>query len=87
MQTATEDKTYGFTTKDGKDGFKTITRLGGYPLNVKPVSASVTIKRGDLKQATVLDGNGVPTETQAETKAGATLQISLPKEQMYTWVH
>ena len=87
VQTATEDKTYGFTTKDDGDGYKTITRLGGYPLNVKPVSASVVIKRSDLKQATVLDGNGVATDTKAETKAGATLRISLPAEQMYTWVH
>ncbi len=86
VQTATEDKTYGFTTKEGSDGYKTISRLGGYPLNVKPVSASVTIKRGDLKQATVLDGNGVATDTKAKTEAGATLKISLPAEQMYTWV-
>lgn len=87
VQAATEDKTYGFTTKEGKDGYKTITRLGGYPLNVRPVAGSVTIKRGDLKQATVLDGNGVATDKEADTKAGSTLRISLPAEQLYTWVH
>ncbi|NRA39072.1 MAG: hypothetical protein HRU15_13090, partial [Planctomycetes bacterium] len=87
VQTATEDKTYGFTTKDDSDGFKTISRLGGYPLNVKPVNATVTIKRADLKQATILDGNGVATENTAQCKSGSQLQITLPKDQMYTWVH
>jgi len=86
VQAATEDKTYGFTTEEGEDGYKAITRLGGYPLNVKPVEASVTIKRSDLGQATVLDGNGVPTGSEADTAGGDTCRISLPSEQLYTWV-
>ena len=87
VQAATEDKAYGFTTREGRDGYKTITRLGGYPLNVKPIAGSVTIKRGDLKQATVLDGNGVPSDVEADAEASAELRISLPADQLYTWVH
>ncbi|MGB0744761.1 MAG: hypothetical protein ACPGSB_09560, partial [Opitutales bacterium] len=87
VQAATEDKTYGFTTEDDGDGYQSITRLGGYPLNMKPIRATVTIKRSGLSQATVLDGNGVPTETEADTTGGDSLRIRLPGEQLYTWVH
>ena len=86
IQTGTQDHPYGFETKP-VNGKKRISDLGGYPMNVKRVNATVTLRgRGSL-QATVLDGNGYPTDRKASTSAadgGKT--IELPEDSLYTLV-
>lgn len=87
IQAGTEDKTYGFRTEPARDGRHRITALGGYPLNVCKIDAVVTIKRADLEGATVLDGNGYPTDRQAEARAGdGALILRLPEDELYTLV-
>lgn len=86
IQTATEDHGYGFKTKQ-KGQYQTITNIGGYPLNVRRIKASVTLK-GISGKATVLDGNGYFTDRQAITRAvGNGLKITLPEDSIYTIVH
>ena len=83
VQTATEDKPFGFKTQDSK-GYHRITAIGGYPLNVKLIKASVSVKT-KAKAAVVLDGNGYETDRKAKTsKGGKGLQIELPENAIYT---
>jgi hypothetical protein len=85
IQAATEDLPYGFATQD-QGGYRRITSLGGYPLNVKLITATVTLKRRSGR-ATVLDENGYRTNRAARTeRAGGGLRIVLPQNALYTLV-
>jgi hypothetical protein len=88
IQCATEDRPYGFDTEASNDSVHTIRELGGYPLNVRMIEASVRLKQGgDLTEAVVLDGNGYPTDQKAVTLAeGGSLRIQLPENSLYTQV-
>lgn len=86
IQTGSWDHPYGFETEpDGE--YRKITKLGGYPLNVKSIEASIRFRRGDLKTATVLDGNGYPDGRNVElTERDGTSSMELPKDAIYTIV-
>jgi len=86
IQAATEDRTYGYQTEEDEDGVHTVQELGGYPLNVRLIDASVTLTRGGLSQATVLDGNGYVTEREADAEAGEAFRVRLPEDELYTLV-
>ncbi len=78
LQIATEDMPYGFKTqKDGQ--YQRITDLGGYPLNVRNIKATVTFKNPQFK-ATVLDGNGYKTDQTIHSPDGG---IILPPDAIY----
>ncbi len=86
IQAGTEDEPYGFATKKVATG-KEITSLGGYPMNVKKIDATVTMKVG-TKRAVVLDGNGYPTGRAAGgvVDSYGTVSIMLPPDSLYTLV-
>jgi len=85
IQAGTEDWPYGFQTKP-VDLKKQITSLGGYPMNVRKVSARVTL-RGRGTGAVVLDDNGYPTDRRpATTRNDTALAIELPEDALYTLV-
>jgi hypothetical protein len=86
IQAGTEDHSYGFKTQQiGQK--KRITAVGGYPLNVRKIKATVTLKRaGGRTEAVVLDGNGYLTDRRAETRRTGGLQIPLPEDALYTLV-
>ncbi len=84
IQAGTEDAPYGFATKKVATG-KEITNLGGYPMNVRKVDATVTMPGG--KKAVVLDDNGYPTDRQAAVEQSpAGLAVTLPPDSLYTLV-
>ncbi len=83
VQTATEDMPYGFRTKP-QGQYKRITNLGSYPLNVKLIKATVSVKSKG-KNVVVLDGNGYETDRKLKTsKGGDGLSITLPEDAIYT---
>jgi hypothetical protein len=86
VQTGTQDQPFGYATRPVGDGFKRITNLGGYPLNVKRVDGSVTIRNPRLTHAQVLDGNGYPdpdrTADLAPVDGG--VRLTLPEDALYT---
>ena len=83
VQTATEDKPFGFATEPvGKH--HRITDLGGYPLNVRRIAATITV-RTRATQAIILDGNGYTTDRRADaTSANGGLKLVLPDDAIYT---
>jgi len=86
IQAGTEDLPYGFQTQPA-DGRKRITDLGGYPPNVRKVSARVTLKNAAVATALVLDGNGYPAGREAAAqRADGTLNVTLPEDSLYTLV-
>ncbi len=86
IQTGSWDIPYGFKTEPDSD-YQRITELGGYPLNVKNIEASIRFRRGNLDAATVLDGNGYPDGRNASlTKSGEGSLIELPQDAIYTIV-
>ncbi|WP_168564420.1 hypothetical protein [Crateriforma spongiae] len=85
IQTGTWDQPYGFETESVGE-YQRITKLGGYPMNVREVDATVHFKR-PWKQARVLDGNGDwqdRTVPVTEMKWGRSVQ--LPTDAIYTVV-
>ncbi len=87
VQAATYDRPHGFTTEPRDDGFREITNLGGYPLNVRKLDARVTIRSGTASEAIVLDHNGTVTDRSADTEAGdGALTITLPSDRIYTLI-
>ncbi len=85
IQAATEDLPYGFKTKP-QGQYRRITDLGGYPLNVKLIKATITLK-GRKGKATVLDENGYRTKVPARTEAtNAGIKVQLPENSLYTLV-
>ncbi len=86
VQVATEDRPYGFETQPVGD-YRRITDLGGYPLTVRKIDATVTLKASAGTKATVLDGNGDRTDRRAEaTVDDGDLVIELPAEAIYTLI-
>ncbi|MBN1672053.1 MAG: hypothetical protein JXR37_13525 [Kiritimatiellae bacterium] len=87
IQAGSEDHTCGFKTRQ-ENGRKTITELGGYPLNVRKIDATVTLKSaGSRRRVLILDENGYPTERRADASlTGASLGIRLPEDALYTVV-
>jgi hypothetical protein len=86
VQVATEDHPHGFKTRPVGD-YQRITDLGGYPLNVRKIDATVTLHAKAGAKATVLDGNGDPTDRNARTSVrDGHLVITLPPEAIYTLV-
>jgi hypothetical protein len=84
VQTGSWDHPYGFETEPDGD-YRKITQLGGYPLNVKDIEARICFRRGNLKMATVLDGNGYPDgRTASVTDSEEGSLIELPKDAIYT---
>jgi hypothetical protein len=78
IQAATEDRPYGFATETvGKPGkssqpsqpseYHRITQLGGYPLNVRKIAATVRLKTS-TQSAQILDGNGNPSDRRAQNQ-------------------
>ncbi len=85
IQTATDDRTYGFKLKDLGDGRTEIIDVGQPPLMVTNIKASVTIKNRVGCKVDVLNQAGYPRGDQAQTSAdqGST-KISLPQDTIYT---
>jgi hypothetical protein len=86
IQAGTEDKPYGFATQP-VGSKERITDLGGYPMNVRRVKATVTLKGAGAVTAQVLDENGYRTgrrATVAEMDAGPA--VTLPEDALYTLV-
>jgi hypothetical protein len=88
LQTGTRDQPYGFRTEPARDGFERITHLGGYPLNVEKIRMQVILKIPGERVVRVLDENGYPRETRAETTtdSGGRLRIRLPEDSIYSVV-
>lgn len=83
VQTATEDKPYGFKTEP-RGQYNRITNLGSYPLNVRRIKATVTVDTA-AQEAVVLDGNGYVTGHKAESSTSDDgLHITLPEDAIYT---
>ncbi|MHC4606328.1 MAG: hypothetical protein ACYTAF_05290, partial [Planctomycetota bacterium] len=82
IQAATEEKTYGWKTEGDR-----IADLGGYPMMVREVDASVTIRGGArLKETHTLDAHGYGRETRKTKASGKDVKIGLAKDSMYTVV-
>lgn len=83
VQAATEDKPYGFTVQPRGD-YNRITDLGGYPLNVRKIQATVSVN-SKAREAVVLDGVGYETDRRAKTSGGGKgTQVVLPEDAIYT---
>ncbi len=86
IQAGTEDRPHGFDTEPVGDR-KRISDLGGYPMNVRRVEASVTLLGNAARRVTVLDENGYRMERRpfaSETKDGTL--VELPEDSLYTLV-
>ena len=85
IQTGSWDRPYGFETEPAGQ-YEKITKLGGYPLNVRQIDAEIMFAR-QFDEAQILDGNGYVTERNAgltQTEAGTL--IELPQDSLYTIV-
>lgn len=92
IQAATDDKPFGWEVEpavvDGKDGFQ-ITDLGEPPLNVVNIEATVLLK--GLEPAhepvvSIVDPNGYARGTPITRFVPEGLEITLPKNALYTHV-
>ncbi|PIE22956.1 MAG: hypothetical protein CSA62_09475 [Planctomycetota bacterium] len=85
VQAATEDMPYGFeTAKSG--GYRRITKLGGYPLNVRRIRASLSLRSG-ARRAIVLDGNGYESKRKRPlSRRAGRIKFDLPEDSIYTWI-
>ncbi len=86
VQAVTEERHYGWRVEGGR-----ITNLGGPPLNVRRIDATVTLKVPGLgRKARVLDEHGYArtkggTLERAEiTRTGRAFTVKLPADAMYT---
>ena len=86
IQATTTDRPYGFRTKGGgKDG--TIADVGGYPMTMEKVRATVALKAGRGRwKAVALDGNGYATKTKVAVTGGGgkPLLVKLPADAIWT---
>ena len=86
VQAGTEDWPYGFQTQELGEKER-ITAIGGYPLNVRRIQASVILKNAAVRTPTVLDENGYKTERKASAETVEKgLRIRLPEDSLYTLV-
>lgn len=82
VQAATEEKCHGWKVDNGK-----IADLGGYPLNVRNIDATVTFRRGShLKTVHTLDAHGYLRKTSKTKKAAAGVVVKLAADALYTVV-
>jgi len=72
----------GSEDKATYDGFKLVS-LGGPPWNVVKTDATVTIKNPKLREAIVLDSNGIPVRTLKTKRSGDRLTVVLPPGAIY----
>ncbi len=85
IQAVTEDKPYGWSYTEGEGG-KTITNLGSLPVNVKNISAVVTLKGRSGLKVMSLDPNGYARGEIAGEETGEGIRITLPSDSIYTLV-
>ncbi len=82
IQAMTEEKCYGWRVEGGR-----IADLGGYPITVREIDATVTLKRaGLLRAAHVLDEHGYVRERGTPARTGGLMKIRLAPEAIYTVV-
>ncbi|MDA1190203.1 MAG: hypothetical protein O3A46_00805 [Candidatus Poribacteria bacterium] len=83
IQAMTEDRPYGFKSEDGK-----IVDLGSAPFGVREIDANVTLRLDNLTAATVkvLDENGYVRSLEDARIEGNALELTLPKDALYTIV-
>jgi len=82
VQAVTEEKCYGWKVAGDK-----IASLGGYPLNVRNIDATVILKRGSrLSAVHVLDAHGRLRSTSKAKKSALGVSIKLPADALYTVV-
>ena len=87
VQVGTADQPYGYRTETTGEGYQRITELGGYPMNVRLVDCTVTLKGAAGATVTALDGNGYRSGKAVDTAAaGQDLQITLPSDGLYVLV-
>ncbi len=87
IQAATQEKLYGYKTIDAGDGAKKITAMGGYPMNVEKIRATVILRGMAGREVTALDELGYPIDKSVETKTmGDRLVITLPEDSLYTLI-
>ena len=88
IQAGTEDRTFGFKTEELGNGRHRITDLGDYPLVVREIDATVTIKGvGPEGQVEILDGNGYRIgQLPRSEENGNGLRVRLPSDSLYTLI-
>ncbi len=87
IQAGTTEQPYGFRTEPEGEFGRRITSVGGYPMNVEKVDATVTLKGMAGRTVTALDHLGYPTDTPVQTRqSGRNLVIDLPSDTLYTIV-
>jgi len=85
VQSGSWDRPYGFETEPAGE-YQKITKLGGFPLNVRQIDADILFSR-EFNEAMILDGNGYATGEAAElTRREAGTVMKLPKDSLYTVV-
>lgn len=85
IQAGTEDRTYGYRTEDLGNGKRRITDVGGYPLMVRKVEASVTLKGRSGMTPMILNQTGYPRGDSARVEqSGEGQNIILPSDSLYT---
>ena len=85
VQAGTWDRPYGFATESA-GSYRRITNLGGYPLNVRRIDATVRLT-SDLAnpRAMVLNGNGYRTDRRPGLAArDGRVELTLPADALYT---
>ena len=86
IQAGTEDWPYGFETEEIGEKER-ITAIGGYPLNVRKVQASVILKNAVVRRVQPLDLNGYETGEETSAEAGEKgFVVRLPEDSLYTLV-
>ncbi len=80
VQAVTEEKPYGWRVEGG-----TIADLGGPPMLVRNLDATVTLKGGGPWTARALDAHGYPRDVRvAVTREGGATSVTLPADGLYT---
>jgi len=87
IQTITADRPYGFRTNQPGNQEGRITDMGGYPLNVINIDATVSFHDDRFNNAKVvaLNENGYATDQKVNTSntEKTSLQIELTKDSVY----
>jgi len=82
IQAMTEERPFGWQVKGNR-----IVNLGGYPMNVRRIDATVTLEgRHSVKTVTVLDAHGYPRTKLKPERTAAGYRIKLPPDAIYTIV-
>ncbi len=86
VQAMTEEKPHGWRAEGGK-----IVALGGYPMLVREIEASIVLRGAGSHTAKALDPHGYPRDAAPRLKAvrregSAGVRLTLPPDAMYTVV-